>query len=282
MGHLIRLLIRARGPPQVRGSESNFIFHAAAQNIGPNAGKIIIQGSFDAFDNTPALGMARLNTNGSRDNTFNAGTASGGFQTVFRMLVQSDDRPVVVGAFDSFNGTARSNIVRLNTDGSVDNGFSTEAFNWYGNAAINFGAALQPDGKILVAGNFHSLGAVTTNNVVRLNTDGTRDATFSATGTGPAAEQVSTVALRPSDGKIFVGGNFSTFGGQVRGNVALANTDGTVDNTFAGLGGATDFNPNIWNMVVQPDGKTPHDGLLQLGQWNLALLCGADQPGRDR
>ena len=258
------------------GEENNFVFNVARQSIGANAGKIIIQGSFDLFDNHPAAGMARLNANGSFDSTFNAGTATGGFQSVFGILVQSDDRPVVFGVFDSFNGTACSDIVRLNTDGTVDGGFHTAAFTSYGNPTILFGAALQPDGKILVGGDFHSLGAVTTNNVVRLNTDGTQDATFSATGSGPSAENVSTVAIRPSDGKIFVGGNFSTFGGEVRNNVALANTDGTVDNTFAGLGGATDYNPNIWTMVVQPDGKilmtgyfnsvngTPHYNVLRL------------------
>ncbi len=244
------------------GEENTFVFNAAAQSIGPNAGKIIIQGIFDLFDNNPVSGMARLNANGSFDSTFNPGTATGASQNVFGILVQSDDRPVVYGVFDSFNGTMCSDIVRLNSDGSVDGGFSTEEFAWYGNTPIIFGAALQPDGKLLVGGEFHSLGAVTTNNVARLNTDGTRDATFSATGGGPSAENVGTVAIRPSDGKIFFGGNFSTYGGEVRHNVALANTDGTVDNTFAGLGGATDYNPNIWAMAVQPDGKILITGLF--------------------
>lgn len=219
--------------------------------------------------------MARLNPDGSFDSTFNPGTAADGF-SVFGILVQADDRPVVFGVFDSFNGTLCNDIIRLNSDGSVDSGFSTEAFTWYGNTAVIFGAALQPDGKLLVGGDFHSLGAVTANNVVRLNTDGTRDATFSATGGGPSAENVSTVAIRPSDGKIFLGGNFANYGGEVRNNVALANTDGTVDNIFAGLGGATDYSPNIWTLVTQPDGKilmtgyfnsvngTPHYNVLQL------------------
>jgi len=250
------------GAVSSQGEENNFVFNLARQSIGTNAGKIIIQGSFDSFDNHPAAGMARLNTDGSFDSTFNPGTASGGFQSVFGILVQPDDRPVVFGVFDSFNGTACSDIVRLNTDGTVDGGFHTAAFTTYGDPTILFGGALQTDGKILVSGDFHSLGAVTTNNVVRLNTDGTQDATFSATGSGPSGFQVSAVAIRPSDGKIFLGGYFSTFGGQVRNNVALANTDGTVDNTFAGLGGATDYNPNILAMVVQPDGKILVGGIF--------------------
>ena len=158
------------------GGENNFVFNAVSQSVGPNAGKIVIQGSFDSFDNHPALGMARLNTNGSFDSTFNAGTASGGFQTVFGILVQPDDRLVVYGVFDSFNGTACSDIVRLNDDGSVDSGFHTAAFSRYGNGVIIFGAARQPNGKLIVGGDFHSLGTVTTNAVVRLNSDGTQDA----------------------------------------------------------------------------------------------------------
>ena len=191
------------GAVSSQGDENNFVFNLARQSIGTNAGKIIIQGSFDSFDNQPAAGMARLNANGSFDSTFNVGTASGGFQSVFGILVQPDDRPVVFGVFNSFNGTACSDIVRLNTDGTVDGGFHTAAFASYGDPTILFGAALQTDGKILVSGDFHSLGAVTTNNVVRLNTDGTQDATFSATGSGPSGVEGGTVAIRPSDGKIF-------------------------------------------------------------------------------
>jgi uncharacterized delta-60 repeat protein len=258
------------------GEENNIVFNLARQNIGPDEGKIIIQGSFTLFDNNSALGLARLNGDGSFDSTFNPGTASGGFQSVWGILVQPDDRLVVFGVFNSFNGTPCSDIVRLNSDGSVDSGFHTAAFTWYGSTAIIFGGGLQTDGKIVVGGSFHSLGAATTNNVVRLNTDGSQDATFNATGSGPSGESVNTLAVRPGDGKIFLGGNFSTYGGQVRNNVVLANSDGTVDNSLADLGGVTDYNPNILAMVVQPDGKilitgifnsvngTPHYNVLRL------------------
>ncbi len=81
---------------------------------------------------------------------------------------------------------------------------------------------------------------------------------------GQATERFLSVAIFPPTAA------------QVRNNIALVNTDGTVDNTFAGLGGATDYNPNIWTMVTQPDGKilitgyfnsvngTSHNNVLRL------------------
>jgi uncharacterized delta-60 repeat protein len=122
--------------------------------------------------------------------------------------------------------------------------------------------AQQPNGQFIVGGDFHSLGASTVNNVVRLDSNGARDASFNATGAGPSAESVNTVAVRPSDGKILFGGNFSTYGGQFRNNIALANADGSVDNSFAGLAGVTDYNPNIWTLATQPDGKIIMTGVF--------------------
>src|SRR5207247_9294520 len=138
---------------------------------------------------------------------------------------QSDDKALVFGSFDSFNGVACSDIVRLNSSGGVDSGFSTDEFKWYSNSATIFTVAQQPNGQLIVGGDFHSLGDSTVNNVVRLEPNGARDASFNATGAGPSAENVSTVAIRPSDGKILFGGNFSTYGGQFRNNVDLATPD---------------------------------------------------------
>ena len=132
--------------------------------------------------------------------------------------------------------------MRLNaTTGIVDSGFSTEEFEGYNYDGLVSGMAQQPDGKLIATGEFHSVGAATANNVARLETNGALDQSFSGTGAGPSAWQINTALVRPSDGKIFLGGYFSDFGGQVRNNMAWANPDGSVDNSFAGLGGATEY-----------------------------------------
>ena len=109
---------------------------------------------------------------------------------------------------------------------------------------------VQPDGKILIGGDFTTLpthgGVPTTfNRIARLNPDGTLDDAFNPNASG----RVYTIAVQ-ADGKILVGGLFTTIGGQTRNRIArLDATTGLADS----------FNPNANNVVdsiaVQADGK---------------------------
>ena len=72
--------------------------------------------------------------------------------------------------------------------------------------------ATQTDGKILVGGSFTSYKGVTENRIIRLNSDGTKDNSFN-TGTGFDAT-VYTIEIQ-ADGKILVGGNFSSYNGDL-------------------------------------------------------------------
>src|SRR4029077_14709816 len=108
----------------------------------------------------------------------------------------------------------------------------------------------QPDGKILIGGDFTTLSpnggaAVTRNHIARLNPDGTLDTAFDPNANG----EVDTIAVQ-TDGKILAGGFFSTIGGQTRNNISrLDATTGLADS----------FNPNANDLVdsiaVQGDGK---------------------------
>ena len=69
---------------------------------------------------------------------------------------------------------------------------------------------VQPDGKILVGGDFKSVLGTERNGIARLNADGTLDMAFN-----PNARTVYAIALQ-ADGKILVGGNFLNVGGQGR------------------------------------------------------------------
>ena len=93
------------------------------------------------------------------------------------------------------------------------------------------------------------------NNIVRLESNGARDASFDSVAAGPSSYNVSAVPVRPSDGKIFAGGYFSTYGGVPRNNMAWVNSDGSVDSVFTGLSGATDYAPQIYALATQADGK---------------------------
>ena len=112
-----------------------------------------------------------------------------------------------------------------------------------------FSIALQPDGKVLIAGFFTSVGGQTRNRVARLNSDGTLDTTFDPN----VNSTVRSIALQP-DGKILIGGRFSSVGGQTRNFVARLNSDGTLDTTFVN----PNVNPSISgvdSIALQSDGK---------------------------
>ena len=127
-------------------------------------------------------------------------------------LVQPDGKIVLAG-FDENHDFA---IWRLNTDGSLDRGFDGD-----GTVAISFGtqdavnaAALQPDGKIVVAGSTYYAQTRTDMAVARLNTDGSLDKTFDPGGPdGDGKKVLSTesdisataVAVQP-DGRILLAG----------------------------------------------------------------------------
>jgi len=108
--------------------------------------------------------MIRLNTNGSRDDSFRSVSFD---STRISILVQTDQKILVGGRFTSVNGVPRSNLVRLNADGSPDSSFDSGA------VAPDFDfrvITLSEDGKVLLLG---------WNNAGRLNTDGSLDASFS-------------------------------------------------------------------------------------------------------
>jgi uncharacterized delta-60 repeat protein len=169
------------------------------------------------------------------DPSFNPGTgAAGGF--VESVALQADGKILVCGNFTSFNGSPRSYIARLNTDGSVDTTFNGDVGYWVRHMAV------QPDGKIVIGGFFNNTGIYPHHCIARLNSNGSVDTTFDpgngATGTlgvsitGNPDPFVFQVAIQPSDGKVLLTGNFTNVNGVGLNGIARLNTNGTVDTTF--------------------------------------------------
>ena len=168
------------------------------------------------------------------------------------MIEQPDGKIVYVGYFTSYNGTAANRIIRLNSDFSVDDTFV------YGTGFNNDATALaiQSDGKLIVGGNFTSYNGTSRNRIVRLNTDGSLDTTFSI-GTGFSASVWSI--LVQSDGKIIAGGDFTTYSGASRPGVIRLNSNGSIDTTFAA---ASAVNSTVYQVAIQSDGKVLAGGLF--------------------
>jgi uncharacterized delta-60 repeat protein len=204
-------------------------------------GKILVGGSFTSFNSSTRNGLIRLNSDGTQDSSFytNLGT---GFSSViagrgvFDIDVQSDDKIIVSGSFSTLNGTARRKIVRLNSDGTVDTNFYTNLGSGFvDNTASDINrTVIQPDGKILIAGEFTSFnGTATRLRLVRLNSDGTEDTAFAANIGGGFSGDTFGLALQ-SDGKILVSGGFTLFNNASTTRVAMVrlNADGTEDVGF--------------------------------------------------
>ncbi len=167
---------------------------------------------------------------GDVDLSFDPGSGVNG--SVYSVLVQPDGKLIIAGQFTTVRGLLRTNLARLNADGSGDATFHAGT---NGSGGI---IALQPDGKVLVSGMFTSVcdetwGCFPIESIRRLNADGSLDAGFT-----PAEIQAFTdmpgcraLAVQP-DGRILVGGHFNGVNGTNRPGLARLNADGTLDHSF--------------------------------------------------
>ncbi len=277
-------------------------------------GKVFVSGEYTAYNGTARTRIARLQANGSLDASFDPGTGFGPGPTG-ALALQADGKVLVGGIFDNYNGSSRYDLVRLNANATLDPSFDiglgfdfpsdlngapsdlaiqpdgrvivVGAFLWYDGLSPFVGTicrgilrldqfggldysfehggsyndptdgftgtprsiALQPDGRILVGGDFTSYEGTARNRIIRLNEDGTMDPTFDP-GAGFNAP-VNAVVLQP-DGRILVGGDFTAYQGVPRARIARLNPDGSLDNTFHPCAG---FNASVKDLVLQPDGR---------------------------
>ena len=160
---------------------TGFNSHVSDILIQPD-GKIIVVGYFSEYNGIPTNRIIRLNVNGSIDNTF---SSIGGGTSLYiqNVEIQNDLKLLVSRVFTNSGGLVLYNdIVRLNINGTIDNTFST---------GTGFDASIKTfkvasDGKIYVAGSFLTYKSATLNTkkIIRLNSDGNRDATFANGATG--------------------------------------------------------------------------------------------------
>jgi uncharacterized delta-60 repeat protein len=284
-------------------SANDRVYCTATQNDG----KIVIGGTFTSYNGVDRITIARLNVDGTLDTSFDTGT---GTQTPFgpgvinAIAIQNDGKIIIGGDISYYNGIAKKTIVRLNSDGTLDNTFNqittnnngvtggevkniyiqtdgkiiivgSSFFPYRGIARLNvdgsfdtsfmanvangsdgvFTAAIQSDGKIIIAGGFFGGWNGNTNikRIARLNIDGSLDNSFN-TGTG-ANFDIYTCAIE-SNGKIIIGGNFTTFNGVSCGRIARLNSNGSFDNAYnIGLGFANSTSIRVWSLSLQDNGK---------------------------
>ena len=202
-----------------------------------------------------ASAAKRFLANGSADNSFNAPSFLG--SNVIRMLLQPDGRIVVGGPNVAVAGNVSTALVRLLADGTRDGSFVPATTGPRLTAFQNM--ALQPDGKILVAGTGIPVGSTTSvRGVLRLESTGATDATFTSSAfTTTGTVRFLALTVQP-DGKILVGGAFSTAGGAARTNVARLNLTGTLDVNFV----PPALTGTVNTLMLQPNNRVLAGGVF--------------------
>lgn len=218
--------------------------------ILPN-GKILIAGLGSVGNGRFAV--ARLNSNGSMDSTFN-GSGSAittlGFSSGSNCVIPLPDNKILAIGLTQLvsGGNYDFGIIKYNADGSLDTDFGTGgriASDVFGSDERAVSCAFQPDGKFLISGYYTDiLSNQQLGLLVRYNADGTIDNSFGNNGkiTNPGFGQVSisNIAIQ-SDGKIITAGD--------RFIPVRYNSNGTIDLQFSSLGNGTS------GVALQPNGK---------------------------
>lgn len=221
---------------------------------------IIFAGNFTSYKGVATNRINKVDQFGASQ-SFNIGT---GFNTgnVSFIKVASNSKIYCAGSFTSFNGTARAGFLRLNSDGSLDTGF-TVGTGFTGGSVL--GLVEDSLGNIYITGSFTSYNGTSINRIIRLTSSGTYDSTFvvgtGLNGNGNYIEMINT-------DKIVVMGAFTTYKSVAQPSIVMLDNIGTVVTTvgnfgdkieahkdpsgnFVAVGNFTTYNATASNQIVK-------------------------------
>lgn len=262
-GYRTRCVALLRPDGTLDGSFTNlFGLHNFIRSLAVlDDGRPVVQGEFFTINDVYRPSIARLNTNGTLDATFNPPMAGS------PVAAYPGGRALLCGVFHRGDGWSTS-LARLNANGTVDDTFRVVT----GLPAEISAVARQPDGKLVVAGNFELVDSAPIRRLLRLNPDGSRDTNFNA-GSGPEGG-VSGLAVL-TNGQILVAGSFASFNGQPCTSLCRLHADGRFDDsyvlTFGGVGLWNTW-PSFNTIAQTGEGKIVLTGIFSGPRFNLMRL----------
>jgi uncharacterized delta-60 repeat protein len=218
-------------------------------------GRIIVGGQFSQIDLTQRFNLARLNTDGSVDLSFDPLNGPSG--DVNAIVIQPDGRIVIGGTFIGYNGFARGGVARVLGNGALDPSFDSGV----GTGGNVFALALQHNGQIVLGGRFVQYAGTNRTFIARVFSDGSLDPGFN-----PVPDDwVQSLAVELDD-RILVGGFFTAINGVGRSRIARLNTNGFVDATFdpgfGFLGSLTNDATQVRSIALQQFGRVLAGGVF--------------------
>jgi uncharacterized delta-60 repeat protein len=246
-------------------------FDAARAVATEGNGGIVVAGETDA-GGSPDFALARYKKNGKLDSSFGSGGKvvtdfgnANSDERAFAVAVQGNGKVVAVG-WSTVNQTLDFALARYNKNGGLDQSFGSGGKVLTDLGVFTFDAglavAIQPDGKIIAAGDSNA-GGSDDFALVRYNPDGSIDQSFGTSGVVLtdlgffSFDQARAVAIQP-DGKIVAAGPSQALGPDFA--LVRYNADGSLDQSF-GTGGKvlTDFGTfsvdSAVSIAIQTDGK---------------------------
>lgn len=216
----------------------------------PETFTVTLSGATGSVTGDPAVATVTIVDAGVRDPSFSPDFVD---NTVNRVLPLPDGGSVLGGWFSQVQTTqtySRSGITRVTAGGAIDVTFAS-AGGTGGTGPVHDLARL-PDGKFIAVGGFTTMNGTARSRIARLNADGSLDAAFDP-GTG-ANGAIYAVLAQP-DGKIVIGGSFTSYNGTAREYLARLNADGSLDSSFLGVNFGGDSGWRVESLALQPDGK---------------------------
>ena len=201
----------------------------------------VIGRNISSYGGTSINHIIRLDQSGSLDPNFNTG---GGFNDARNLIcdMDSQNRLVCTGRyFSSYSGSSVQELIRINTDGTLDETFNTGTFQQLSSPGS---IVVQSDDKILLTGYITSYSGSAIKGIVRANEDGTLDTTFAGSGSWGGLAGSSLRPIEQSDGSlVYIHTSFSTtstYGGVVIRGTFRTDSSGSLDTTYQTGSGFTD------------------------------------------
>lgn len=208
-----------------------------------NDSKILVGGDFTTYQGTTYNYLIRLNSTGSIDSSFNLGT--GPDDSVNVIVLQTDQKILIAGVFDYYNSNSSGKIARLTSAGFFDTNFDT-GFLGFNNTVYTI--ALQTDNSMYVGGDFTDYDSFTCSKIIKLNNDGSIDASFD-TGTGFNSSVYYIQILNNLN--ILVSGAFTFYKTIPNNRIIELTYNGSIASVTYGSG----FNNSVRKSVVELSGN---------------------------
>lgn len=211
------------------------------------SGNLYVGGAFTDYNGVNVNGLVRLKPDGSVDPTFLIGT---GFDnTVFFIVPLANGDLYVGGTFTTYKGLPANRLVRLHSDGTIDPTFVTGT--GFDNTVLTLLLADDGSGDLYVGGAFTNYNGNAVNDLVRLNSNGVKDLSFT-TGSGFNNTVFHVVPVGDGSGDLYVGGAFTSYNTLQANEMIRLNQNGTMDSSFSTGSG---FDNTVFRIAPAGDGS---------------------------